>query len=466
MPYNVHILNVGEKKHSRQECHILSLFLIFLFLTCNLIPSMELLVILFLILINGVFSMSEIALVSARRNRLNFSAQKGNRGAKIALQLQASPSKLLSTVQIGITLIGLLTGIYSGEKITQDMEENIKSIPALAPYADTLSVIVVLIIITFFSLVLGELVPKRLGLTYPEGIAKMMALPMKIIAIIMAPFIWLLTMTTELFIKLFKIKPSSESKVTEEEIKAIVKEGMEHGSVQEIEQDIVNRVFSVGDRSVSSLMTSRKKMTSLDLTDSKDEVKKLVSEDMHNFYPVYDSEKQDIVGIVSLKKLFAEIDTEDFNLTHILSEPSYISENASAYKALEQFKETNIHYALVIDEYGSTQGIITMSDILEALVGDISEFYSEEFLFEERDDHSWLVDGHFPLPDFLSRFGMEDFIKDYEVNTVGGLIIHELGRLPKQSEKIRWEHFEFEVLDMDGPKIDKILVTRKNARDK
>lgn len=421
---------------------------------------MEILVILILILINGVFSMSEIALVSARRNRLNFSAQQGSRGAKIAIQLQSSPSKLLSTVQIGITLIGLLTGIYSGEKITQDMEEKILRIPALAPYADTLSVIVVLIIITFFSLVLGELVPKRLGLNYPEGIAKMMALPMKIIAIIMAPFIWLLTMTTELFIKVFKIKPSSGGKVTEEEIKAIVKEGMEHGAVQEIEQDIVNRVFSVGDRSVSSLMTSRKKMTSLDLTDSKEEVKRLVYEDMHNFYPVYDSDKQDIVGIVSLKKLFKEINQDDFNLANLLTEPSYISENASAYQALEQFKETNIHYALVIDEYGSTQGIITMSDILEALVGDISEFYAEEFLFEERADGTWLVDGHFPLPDFLTRFGMEDFIKDYEVNTVGGLIIHELGRLPKQSEKLRWEHFEFEVLDMDGPKIDKVLIKK------
>ncbi|HUR30392.1 MAG TPA: hemolysin family protein [Saprospiraceae bacterium] len=424
---------------------------------------MEILVILILILINGVFSMSEIALVSARRNRLNYSAQQGNRGAKIALQLQNSPSKLLSTVQSGITLIGLLTGIYSGEKITQDMEENIRGISILAPYAETLAVIVVLIIITFFSLVLGELVPKRLGLTYPEGIAKMMAMPMKIIAIIMLPFIWLLTMTTELFIKVFKIKPSSDSKVTEEEIKAIVKEGMEHGSVQEIEQDIVNRVFSVGDRSVSSLMTSRKKMTALDLKDSKEEVKKLVSEDLHNFYPVYDSDKQDIVGIVSLKKLFAEIESEDFQLTHILAEPSYISENASAYRALEQFKETNIHYALVIDEYGSTQGILTMSDILEALVGDISEFYSEEFLFEKRDDHSWLVDGHFPLPDFLARFEMQEFIKDYEANTVGGLIIHKLGRLPKQSEKIKWEHFEFEIIDMDGPKIDKILVTRKKS---
>jgi putative hemolysin len=306
--------------------------------------------------------------------------------------------------------------------------------------------VIVLIIITFFSLVLGELVPKRLGLTYPEGIAKMMALPMKIIAIIMAPFIWLLTVTTELIMKVLKIKPSSDSKVTEEEIKAIVKEGMEHGEVQEIEQDIVNRVFSVGDRSVSSLMTSRKKMTSLDLTDTKDEVKSMVLEDMHNFYPVYDSEKQDIIGIVSLKKLFSAIDDDNFNLSTLMSEPSYISEGASAYQALEQFKETNIHYALVIDEYGSTQGIITMSDILEALVGDISEFYSEEFTLEKRDENSWMVDGHYPLPDFLS---------------VAGLIIHELGRLPKQSEKIRWENFEFEIMDMDGPKIDKVMLVKK-----
>lgn len=425
---------------------------------------MELLVILLLILINGIFSMSEIALVSARKNRLNFSAQKGNRGARIALELASSPSKLLSTVQIGITLVGLLTGIYSGEKITQDMENRLLEISLLAPYAETLSVVFVLIIITFFSLVLGELVPKRLGLTYPEGIAKTMALPMKIISIVMAPFIWLLTFTTELVIKVFNIKPSSESKVTEEEIKAIVKEGMEHGEVQEIEQDIVNRVFSVGDRSVSSLMTSRKKMTALDLTDNKEEVRKLVLEDMHNFYPVYDSEKQDIVGIVSLKKLFVEMEKDNFNLDSLIDEPRYIAEGASAYQALEQFKESTIHYALVIDEYGSTQGIITMSDILEALVGDISEFYGEEFIFEQRDENSWLIDGQYPLPDFFAQFGLEEFIKDYEANTIGGLIIHELGRLPKTSEKIDWENFEFEVVDMDGPKIDKIIAKRKTRR--
>lgn len=422
---------------------------------------MELLIILILILINGIFSMSEIALVSARKNRLNFSAQKGNRGAKIALELQSAPSKLLSTVQIGITLIGLLTGIYSGEKITSDMEARILQIPFLAEYAGTLSIAVVLIIITFFSLVLGELVPKRIGLTYPEAIATSMALPMKIIATITAPFIWLLTATTDLILKVFQIKKSGASKVTEEEIKAIVKEGMEDGEIQEIEQDIVNRVFSVGDRSVSSLMTARKKMTTLDITDTKEEVKRLVSEDLHNFYPIYDSDEQDIIGIVSLKQLFAEIEKENFNLKNIVAEPSYIAEGASAYKALEQFKQTNVHYALVIDEYGSTQGILTMADILEALVGDISEFYGEEYLFQQRDDHTWLIDGHYPLPDFLTRFGMEDYIKDFEVNTVGGLIMQVLGRIPKQSEKIRWVNFEFEILDMDGPTIDKILITRK-----
>ena len=405
--------------------------------------------------------MSEIALVSARKNRLNSSAQRGHHGAKTALELASNPSKLLSTVQIGITLIGLLTGIYSGEKITQNVEVFISRIEVLSPYAHTLSIVTVLIIITFFSLVLGELVPKRIGLTHPEGIAKTLAMPMKIIGMITAPFIFLLTLTTDLILKLFRIRPSSDSKVTEEEIKAIIKEGTEGGEVQEIEQDIVNRVFSVGDRSVSSLMTSRKKMTALDVADTKDEVKKLVYEDMHNFYPVYDSDVQDIIGIVSLKKLFAEIDKENFNLRSVLSEPSYIAENASAYNALEQFKETNIHYALVIDEYGSTEGIITMSDILEALVGDVSEFYSQEFSFEQRDENSWIIDGHYPLPDFLIEFGLEDYIKDFEVNTIGGLIIQLLGRIPKETDKARWLDFEFEIIDMDGPKIDKILVVRK-----
>ncbi len=422
---------------------------------------MEIIIILILILINGVFSMSEIALISARKNRLESAANRGIQGAKTALELQSKPSKLLSTVQIGITLIGLLTGIYSGDKISADMEALILQIPLLAAYAPTLSVAAVLVIVTFFSLVLGELVPKRIGLTYPETIARMMAFPMKVIATITAPFIWLLTMTTNLILKIFRIQRSHESRVTEEEIKAFVREGMEDGEIQAIEQNIVNRVFSVGDRSVSSLMTTRKKMSTIVSSDTREEIKLKVFDHLHNFYPVYDNEEQDIIGVVSLKQLFSEIEKEGFNLKKIMKEPSYIAERDSAYKALEAFKKSNIHYGLVIDEYGSTQGIITMSDILEALVGDISDFYSEDYIFQQRDENSWLVDGHYPLPDFLTRFGLEEYIKNYDFNTVGGLIMHELGHIPKQSEIILWANFKFEILDMDGPAIDKILVTRK-----
>ena len=422
---------------------------------------MEIIIILILILINGVFSMSEIALISARKNRLESEANRGNKGAKTALELQSRPSRLLSTVQIGITLIGLLTGVFSGAKIADDMEAVLLQTPLLAKHAPTLSVAVVLIIVTFFSLVLGELVPKRIGLTYPETIAKMMAFPMKVIATVTAPFIWLLTAATNLVLKIFGIQRSKASRVTEEEIIAIVKEGMEDGEIQEIEQNIVNRVFSVGDRTVSSLMTTRKKMTTVEVSDTKDEVKKKVTDHLHNFYPVYDNEEQDIIGVVSLKQLFSEIENKDFNIRTILAEPSYIAERDSAYKALEIFKKSSIHYALVIDEYGITQGIITMGDILGALVGDISEFYSEEYIFQQRSENSWLVDGHYPLPDFLMRFGLEEYIKHYDFNTIGGLVMHELGHIPKQSEIVTWANFKFEILDMDGPAIDKVLITKK-----
>ena len=186
-----------------------------------------------------------------------------------------------------------------------------------------------------------------------------------------------------------------------------------------------------------------------------------MSDQLHNFYPIYDNVEQDIIGVVSLKQLFSSIEKDDFNLKDILDEPSYIAERDSAYKALETFKKSSIHYALVIDEYGITQGIITMSDILEALVGDISDFASEDYIFQQRSENTWLMDGHFPLPDFLSKFGLDEYIKHYDFNTVGGLIMHELGHIPRQSEIVEWANFKFEILDMDGPAIDKVLVTRK-----
>jgi putative hemolysin len=424
---------------------------------------MEIVIILFLIILNGVFSMSEIALISARKNRLETAAKKGNPAAKVALDLANTPNKFLSTVQIGITLIGILTGIYSGDKITTDVQNFVAGFEILKPYANSVAVGIVVIILTFFSLVLGELVPKRIGLNYPETIAKAVAVPMKIVSKITAPFIWLLTISTEFILDVFRIKPTADGKVTEEEIKAIIKEGTEVGEVQEIEQDIVERVFHIGDRKVNSLMTHRKSVDYLSLEDSPEKLKNKVLNDLHSFYPVCHDNLDEIIGIVSLKELFLNFEKGSFDLKSMINEPVYFIEHTSAYKALEVFKKSKIHYALVVDEHGVFQGIITLNDILEALVGNASDFYEEEFQLVVREDGSWLVDGHYSLHDFLSYFDMDEHINDYEVTTVSGFMITELGDIPKQGQKLIWNKLEFEVIDMDGVKIDKILI--KNLKE-
>jgi putative hemolysin len=423
---------------------------------------MEILIILFLILLNGVFSMSEIALISARKNRLENAAKKGNPSAQAALDLANSPNKFLSTVQIGITLIGILTGIFSGDKITSDVKLFIQTFETLKPYADSISVGIVVVVLTFFSLVLGELLPKRIGLNHPEAIAKAVALPMKMVSIITAPFIWLLTISTEFLLKILMIKPSADGKVTEEEIKAIIKEGTEGGEVQEIEQDIVERVFHIGDRKVNSLMTHRQSIVFLPLNANKNQVRDLMLKELHSIYPVYGENYDDIVGVVNLKNIFAHFENENFNLQQILSEAPFIIEQTTAYKALENFKKSGIHYAFVSDEYGVFQGIITLNDILEALVGDASDFYKDDFKLIEREDGSWLVDGHYSLHDFMTFFELDELINDYEVNTVSGLIMTELSRIPKEGEKLIWQKFELEVIDMDGVKIDKVIVRAIN----
>ncbi len=421
---------------------------------------MELLIILFLILLNGVFSMSEIALVSARKTRLENSAKKGNKGAQIALNLANSPNKFLSTVQIGITLIGILTGIFSGQKITEDVELFVGQFTMLQPYAHSVAVGIVVVILTFFSLVLGELLPKRIGLNHPESIAKAVAVPMKAVSVVTAPFIWLLTHSTEFLLKVLQIKPSADGKVTEEEIKAIIKEGTEVGEVQEIEQDIVERVFHIGDRKVNSLMTHRKSVIFLQLNSSKSEVKKIMLDEMHTIYPVYDQNYDDIVGVVDLKNIFAHIDDDNFSLTNIMKEAPFMMEHTSAYKALEKFKKSGTHYAFITDEYGIFQGVIVLNDILEALVGNASDFYKEEFQLIQREDGTWLVDGHYSLHDFLTYFELDELTSDYDVTTVSGLIMTELSHIPKQGEKLVWHRFELEVIDMDGAKIDKVLVKK------
>ncbi len=420
---------------------------------------MELLILLLLILLNGVFAMSEIALVSARKSRLEGDSQRGDARAKAALALANDPSRFLSTVQIGITLIGILTGIYSGENVTADLQAVIVRIPALAAYAHSLAVIGVVIAMTFFSLVLGELVPKRIGMTMPEPIAKAMALPMRAISIITAPFIWLLTLTSNMILRLIGIKPRPGGGVTEEEIRALVQEGAEGGVVTGIEQDIVERVFTLGDRKVSSLMTYRRDVRVLRVDDDAAAVRKMLREEVHGFYPVVENTLDDVIGMVTLQKLLLRMDDATLDLRSLMAPPVFVHEDMTAYKALERFKESGEGYALVADELGATTGVVTISDILQALVGDVSDFHRDEYQLVQRADGSWLVDGHYPLHDLLVRLDRSQLVRDVSADTIAGLVLQQLGHIPTPGERFVWMGMMIEVTDLDGARIDKVLVT-------
>ncbi|MDF3025900.1 MAG: hypothetical protein K0S23_207 [Fluviicola sp.] len=426
---------------------------------------MELLIILFLIILNGVFSMAEIATVSARKSKLDAAAKRGDKSAKLVIETLNAPNKFLSTVQIGITLIGILTGIFSGEKMTSDIEGFYKSFDLTKEYAHFLAVTSVVVIITFFSLVLGELVPKRIGLTNPEGIAKTMARPMLIISKITAPFVWLLTITSDLLLKAARIKQSSDGKVTEEEIKAIIQEGTEGGEVQEIEQDIVERVFHLGDRNISSLMTHRNDVIFIDIGDSREEVREQVEKEMHSVYPIFDEEREHVLGVVLLKDLFRTINHEDFELKKLILKPQFLMENISAYEALVHFKDTKTHYGIITDEFGQTQGIVTLNDLLQALVGDFNDFYAEEFEFIQREDGSWLIDGQYPIAEFFRQFGLEDNSSELNFTTIGGLVLNESRSVPSTGQKFHWLNFEIEVVDMDGARIDKLIIREIDPED-
>ena len=403
--------------------------------------------------------MSEIALLSSKKIRLEAAAKAGKPGAATALQLAESPNYFLSTVQIGITLIGLLTGIYSGKNITTDLEQYFERFDSTRAIADGLAVAIVLISITFFSLILGELVPKRIGLTNPEGISRVLAPFMKLLSKITLPFVWVLTHTSDIILKVLNIRART-SNITEEEIKAIIHEGTQGGEIQEIEQDIVERVFVLGDRNISSLMTTRGDLTFLDVNSSFEELQETVNKDLHRIYPVYRKDKDRLLGVVRLKDLFVAFQKPEFDIMSHLKPANYLVETTSAYRALENFKKSKVHYALVTNEYGMVIGIITIDDILKALVGDVAEFYSEDYQLTKREDGSYIVDGQYPLSEFVHYFDIDDSKEVANVNTIAGLILNELHQIPKTGDTVRWNDLEFEVVDMDNIKIDKVLVRR------
>lgn len=405
--------------------------------------------------------MSEISLVSSRKFKLESAKRKGSSNAKIALELSESPTKFLSTVQIGITLIGILLGIFSGEEATRRVADLIAQVPFLAAYASPIATAIVVLLITYLSIVLGELFPKRLGMTFPEPIAMAVAKPMRVLSKIAAPFVWLLSISNDFLLTIFGIKNIVESKVSEEEIKAIIKESAEGGEIMDIEQDIVERVFELGDRRINTLFTHRTELVYFNLTDTWEEIRAKINTEKHSAYPVCKNDDlDDIVGMVLVKDLFVPGLEQEFDVRKVAKKPLFINENSFAYQVMELFKKEKMHYGIVIDEYGSTMGIVTMDDVIDALVGDASEMDHEEYQITQRDDNSWLVDGQFAIIDFVKFFDLNTLLKTKGFTTVAGLMINISASIPEVGDKVRVENLELEVVDKDGQRIDKILVTR------
>src|SRR5260221_6508090 len=423
---------------------------------------MEIIILLVLIFINGLFVMSEIALVSVRKARLEHQSEKGDKRAKKALDLSNNPEVFLAAAQIGITFIAILTGVYSGNRFGRYLQPSIEKITILKPYADTIATTIVVIIVTFLSIMFGELIPKRIGLLKAEAIAKLVTRPMNAFAAFTHPIVWLLNKISNLFFRLFNIKRSKDDAVTEEEIKTLINEGTEAGTIDEKEQEIIERVFHLGDRNITSLMTHRSDIIWFNLDDNEEKMKEKIIKERHSIYPICDGDIDQLKGIVSIKDLYVANDSTLFK--DLMRPALFIPENNSAYQVMEKFKESQLHSAFIVDEYGTILGMITLNDILEAIVGDIPQPDIQDYDIRRREDGSFLIDGQIPFYDFLSYFDKADWMNEgeHEFDTLAGFILHELERIPPTGDKMEWKGFTIEIVDMDGHRIDKVLVRISN----
>lgn len=419
----------------------------------------DLIIIIVLIILNGVFSMSEVALISARKSKLTSEAKNGNRNAITALKLQSEPDRFLSTIQIGITLIGILTGLYSGATIASDLGNYFAGLGVERHLALNLSKVVIVALVTYLSIVVGELVPKRIGMGKADTIAKIVAGPMKLLSVITYPIVWLLSASTALLVKLLHIENSS-SKVTEDEIKSLIREGADAGEVREVEQDIMERALVMGDSRIEAIMTSRKDVVSLTIGMNPECIRQVLADDLHSSYPVFDSDKKEICGVISLKRLIFTLGLPDFNIEKELTSGLCLPDSMTFYDALETFRISNEHSALVYDEYGNFQGIVTLRDILDGLVGNLTQGDDGPAIVKRAGKEEWLVDGQCPVYDFLEYFGMESLYKPSAYSTIGGLIIEAMKKVPVEGDIVTWNCFRLEVADMDRARIDKVAVSR------
>ncbi len=419
--------------------------------------STELLFIAFLIAMNNVLAMAEAALLAVRKARLQQRVNKGDQKAGIVLKLVENPNQFLSVIQIGITLIDVLTGAVTGATVAVIFARLLEKIPALAPFSESIGLALGILLITYFSIILGELVPKRLAIQNPEGVASRFARPMLFLSKILSPIVRFLSFSTEVVLRLIGIRPSNEPPVTEEEIHVLLDQGTQAGVFEEAEQDMVAGVFRLNDRRVYSLMTPRTEILWLDAHDTANEILKKMAEGPYSRFPVCQGSLDNVLGIVNARKLLTHsLAGEAIQLKECLSPALFIPETAFASRVLESFKESNEELVLLIDEFGGITGLLTINDVLEEIVGDIE---ISEPQITQRQDGSWLLDGMLDIDEFKELFDLGALPNDDDYETLAGFVMTSLGRIPQAADQFEWEGLRFEVVDMDARRVDKVLVT-------
>jgi putative hemolysin len=427
----------------------------------------ELIVVILLIVLNGFFAMSELALVSARKARLQVLAGEGHRGAACALQLAENPGRFLSTVQVGITLIGILAGAFGGATLAQELGAYLAGFPLLAGYSHALALGVVVALITYLSLIVGELVPKQFALRHAEGIAARVARPMNALARVATPLVALLEASTRLGLRLLGSAAVPRQTVSDEEIKALVAEATEAGVVEHAEQQMIAGVMRLADRPVPAVMTPRPDIVWLDLEDDAAAIQRALRESGYSRFPVARGDLDEVLGIVQARDLLNQLlDGKPMQLEQVLHEAPVVPESAKALRVLELLKRSPIHMALVVDEYGSLQGLVTATDILEAIVGELIEpGASGERDIVQREDGSWLIDGGLALDELQELLRLRELPSEGDIHTLAGLVLTQLAHLPTAGEHFELGGYRFEVVDMDGLRIDKVLVSKTAVPD-
>jgi putative hemolysin len=422
--------------------------------------GLEILIIFLLIFINGFFVMSETAIIASRKARLQQWLNEGDDKARKALSLAENPNRFLPTVQIGITLIGVLTGAVGGAVIADALATALEKVPALVHYAHTISLVIVVILITFFSMLIGELVPKRLALQNAEKVASWVAGLVSFIATIFSPAVWLLGKSTDLVLHLLRIRHTDAPPVTEEELLVQLNEGTQAGVFEESEQEMVEGVFSLSDQRVNALMTPRNEIVWLDVNDTVEEIRRKVKESPFSRFPVAEDSLDKILGVIKAKTLLlADLKSGD-QLREIVSPPIYIPEVAFGSRALEMFRASKRELMLVVDEFGVVQGLITLADILEEIVGALEG----EPEAVQRQDGSWLLDGMLSNEDFKEIFNLRHLPDEEEYETLGGFVMTQMSKIPQAADQFEWNGLRFEVVDMDDKRVDKVLVTTLPSR--